>query len=86
MAKATVDTVTKTVEKEVREKVYVLTLSEAEAKAFFALTGGVDGNRVTTHNKHIWAARTALENAGIKNVWFSDHFTHGVYNVIAKAL
>lgn len=75
MAKATTDTISKTVQKTVEEKVYVVTLSEEEAKSLFALTGIVGGSPLDTYSAHTEAFRKALSRAGLdRYIWFKDRF------------
>jgi predicted short-subunit dehydrogenase-like oxidoreductase (DUF2520 family) len=77
MAKATVDTVTKTVSKEVAEKVYVLTLTEDEAMSLRALTGvGRAGDGIEpTYWKHTDDIYNTLRRAGVPAVWSHERFT-----------
>lgn len=76
MAKATVDTVTKTVETKVEEEVIQLTLSKTEANVMYALGAFVAGDVKYTYNRDVKAVRRALERAGVTD-WWGNYFKGG---------
>lgn len=86
MAKAEITTVTKTVETEVQEKAYTLTLNEEEAMLLRALVGNVRGSEFSTYNKYGLSIWSALYNVGVPGVVHSTRFTITNSNVIAAAL
>lgn len=76
MAKASIETISKTKTEEVSEKVYTLTLSEDEAKTLFALTGRIVGDfGGSTYAKHTTSVRVALADAGLPYMYFDKRFT-----------
>lgn len=84
MAKATTDTVQKTVETEIEETTYVLTLSEEEAKTLFALTGAVTGIPADTYRRDVVAIRKALGAAKLPYIYRDERF--GYANIAALNL
>lgn len=67
MAKATVETVTKTVEKEVEEEAVTLTMSRDEAMAVRAALGCIQGRGlVPSYATRTAKVRNALARAGIR--------------------
>lgn len=64
MAKASVDTVTKTVTEEVDEEVIQLTLTKTEARALYALSLFVSGDQATTYHREITSIRNAVGLTG----------------------
>jgi len=71
MAKAVAETVTKTVQKEVEEKVITLQLSEDEARSIFAFGGEM--NLDVGAGKHVFDIRQALAKH-IPYTYFRDRF------------
>lgn len=74
MANATVETVSKVVEKKIEEKVYVLTLDETEALIVKSLVGNVGGQRVNTYRKITEGIFFALDGQGVKTSSPSTYF------------
>jgi hypothetical protein len=74
MANAKIETVTKTVEKEIEEKVYTLTLSEDEAKVIRAFVGWVAGSPSNTYAKYTQPVFNALVDARVPMVGFNSFF------------
>lgn len=87
MANAKIETITKTVETEIEEEVYNLTLSKDEAQTLYALLGLVGGSASTTYNKHTYSIWNALGGSrGIVYKGFSSLFTIAYNRIDAKTL
>lgn len=74
MADAIIKTVTKTVQKEEKEKVYTLTLSEPEAEVIRAIVGWTVGNTAVTYSKFTYSIYEALSSARVPMKSFTDFF------------
>jgi hypothetical protein len=74
MANAIIKTVTKTVEKEEKEKVYTLTLSEPEAEVIRAMVGWTVGDTGSTYSKHTYSIYNALSSARVPVKSFKTFF------------
>lgn len=74
MANAKIETITKTVEKKVEEKVYTLTLSEPEAEVIRAMVGWTVGETGSTYSKHTYSIYEALSSARVPMKSFKTFF------------
>lgn len=80
MANAIIKTETKTVETEVKERVYTLTLSEQEAEVIRAMVGWTVGNTTDTYSKYTYPIYSALSSADVPVKSFNEFFNFdGVY-------
>lgn len=87
MADAKIETVKKSVETEIQEEVYTLTLSKDEAQTLYTLLGNIAGSATTTYNKHTYSIWNSLGGArGIRYRGFSNFFTIGYNSITAKDL
>ena len=87
MAEAKVETVTKTVEKEVSEDVYTLKLNREEAQTLYTLLSNVGGNTGTTYNKYVYSIWDAIGSlGGIRFVTFRSRFSLDYNRIAAKPL
>lgn len=74
MATAVAKTETKTIEKTVDEKVYVLTLNKTEALIIKSLVGNVIGHTEDSYRKECSDVYYALQRAGLGLVYTSEYF------------
>lgn len=87
MADAKIETVKKSVETEVQEDVYTLTLNRDEAQTLYTLLGNIAGSASTTYNKHTYSIWSALgKSRGIRYGSFNGRFTIGYNSITAKDL
>jgi len=85
MADAKIETVTKTVPKEVEEKVYTVTLSEEEAKTVVSILGMVNGSPLSTYRQYSRPVYYALSNAGALDVYRERFEVRGA-SIYAKTI
>jgi hypothetical protein len=85
MATAVAKVETKTVEKEVREKVYKLELTELEAKVLLYLLGQVAGDRLTSYRRETSNIFAAMRVAGVPWHYATEYVTGTVSAAALKA-